>query len=336
MSKSSSSILNPEEAFRRDLSLVLPILRAADSPDHARIGHRPADVAEAAELTAQWLRGAQRPAIVGLGMLTMEAVRDALRLARAVGGRACDQWRNPLVSRQPVWQRASLAAASNAKLMVGVGVSRHHSPAAERLGGEFAIGVDASLETVLALRDAAEQAGHGNDVLSAILAAPSVVVVLASQTDPRVIAQWHQLAASLQQRVRMAVVTLPVLSSGNWFGADSAMTWQTGISLAWGGVDFGSRETSAALFRDDADVLIDFRHAPKPSSAERHIVVGPTDLESADVHVQTDGLALGLAGHVMRFDGVMLRLNDPDQQPDLPDRSHEWLRRLLAALEASA
>jgi hypothetical protein len=125
----------------------------------------------------------------------------------------------------------------------------------------------------------------------------------------------------LQKLLRVSVVTLPDLTiAGNIRGAIEVITWQTGLSCATGGIDFGDgapRPCGGAvrLIESGAvDVMIDTGLRPVDAAMRakvKHVVrIGDSLDESAEVCFVTPGLRAGLKARVMRFDGVVLWLCD--------------------------
>ena len=184
-------------------------------------------------------------------------------------------------------------------------------------------------------------------LLQTLLRARRALFLLPADADARVVAQCDALAASLQNRVRLAVMTLPdAKHSLNRRGALELITWQTGLSCTSGGIDFSdsaprpSPPLQKLLSRSAIDLLIDCHpntnRLRDTTNRPQLITLGPSDPSRADqgaeVSFITPGLALGLAARVMRFDGIILWLcDDPASAP--PDPVAQLLQDLLQRVQ---
>lgn len=333
----------------RDLEFVLPSPARTPLPTHGPIAHiEPAIIAR----VAAWVRAAKAPAVVGLSTLSIEACREAIAFAELARARLLP-WPQPgdrLADPASVVQTASLGHIFQSQLIIWVGCHGKTDAIAREIASHqlLAAFVAPELEPVLRLRrllaadPAAEPLGRHQ----------RVGVVLGAGVDARVASQWHKLAAQMQERVRVAVVSLPDLASaGNLRGAVEAITWQTGQSCARGGVDFadgGPRpcpDAQTLLARGAIDLVIDTAPTSAPLTARvaRRVVVG-RPLEKAasaslvadeTIHVPTPALGEFFAARVMRFDGVILwTVNDPAAAP--PDPAAGFFRDLASALRGGA
>jgi transposase len=186
-----------------------------------------------------------------------------------------------------------------------------------------------------------------SSTLNALLQTRRAVMLLPSDADPRLLAQCDALAASVQNRVRLAVMPLPdAKRSLNTRGALELITWQTGLSCATGGIDFSdsaprpSPPLHTLLDRQAIDLLIDCNYSGDPladhlnntTKRPARITLGPTPDPTAEVSFITPGLVLGLSARVMRFDGIVLWLcDDPSSAP--PDPTAQLLHDLLQSVQ---
>jgi formylmethanofuran dehydrogenase subunit B len=155
------------------------------------------------------------------------------------------------------------------------------------------------------------------------------------------------LVRDLNAKVRFVI--LPLGADGNGTGAESVLTWQTGVPQS---VDFGgdsprslAEETSAAarLERREVDALLivaDPIEEWLPGAAREHlesiprIVVAPRATErypTAQVALASATTGIDAGGTVTRVDGVMLPLRPPLSATVPTDR--DWLRMLRDRLE---
>jgi len=317
------------DELRRDLALVLPEVRAVGGMKRAEaqawVGGRAASVEDAVTYAAELLRGSAAPAIVGLNGLTLEAVREAVALAEAARARLLPMpLGDPLSMRMSVTQAATLGHAMSADLRVVIQDGARKANAIEALIAERvpnALFMPGDLGALLQLRATVREQGAAAITSTTALPVKHVVIPLPADTDPRVIGQWHRLAADLQRAVRVSAITVPDLTKvANLRGALEVITWQTGLSCATGGVDFadGAPRPSAAaatlIQRGGIDLAVDTGWRPLPvelaSQCAHRIRIGIEADASADVSFVTPGLAAGLRARVMRFDGVILWLCD--------------------------
>jgi hypothetical protein len=307
-------------ALQADLSLVLSRVDPQPiDPVSCLIDGRSASVERGLARAGELMMGSVAPAITGLHRLSIEACRPAIALAERLRGRLLA----PRAAADPlnVTMTATLGHARKAQRVRWVGVMRQEVPAhlLHLLRDAQHEGIADSLEAVQALR---------RDP-SPLMRDKRVAVLLGKGVDPRVASQWHRLAAQVQRQVRVAVLSLPWPGEpDNARGADEVVTWQTGLSLSAGGVDFsdGSPRPCPAL-----DTLLSLRAIDLLITADRstfspRITLGEPDAGAA-VSFITPGLVIGMACQVARFDGVILRLcDDPDGA--LRDPAVELLHQL--------
>jgi hypothetical protein len=299
-------------ALQADLSLVLPHVNpVAIEPVSCLIDGRSASVERGLARAGELMSVSAAPAITGLHRLSIEACRPAVALAEELRGRLLA----PRAATDPlnVTMTATLGHARKAQRVLWVGVTPQDVPAQllHLLRGARHDSVADSLEAVQALRRDPAPLAHDK----------RVAVLLGKGVDERVASQWHRLAAQVQRQVRVAVLSLPWPGEpDNARGADEVVTWQTGLSLSAGGVDFsdGSPRPCLAL-----DTLLSLRAIDLLITADRstfspRITLGEAD-PGAAVSFITPGLVMGMACQVARFDGVILRLcDDPDGAPRDP------------------
>lgn len=313
-------------SLRRDLSLVLPASLLDAKPEDVRVDE------SAVARTADLLVSCAAPAIVGIASLSIEATRAAARLAEAARGRLLP-WPLPADAGLPyasVTQTASLGDALACDLVVWVGGHGTENAVAELLASHQlkAAFVPATLDAVLALREAVAK----NPATDPFGQHRRITVAISpvAQGDTRVIAQWHKLAASVQQHCRVSVVELPDLSRQfNARGAFEAVTWLTGVSPRRGGIDFSDGAPRQCPHLDTLlelgaiDLILDAAASPLPSAANPITTVRIGGLRDAGIvpslTIPLRLLAPGRSCQVMRFDGQVLRMSDdPAKSPADP------------------
>jgi hypothetical protein len=316
------------DELRRDLALVLPAVKQAKEPGiKAYCRGEAVGIAQATAQAKKLIHAGAAPAMVGLNGLTIEAVREAVALAERCRARLLPApLAEPLSMRMNVVQAATLGHVFSADLRVAFrdDPSRHDCPLDEAIASRvpntlFVDGGD--LSALRKLRAMARGQGAAAVTSTTALPVKQVAVTLPAGTDPRIESQWHHLAADLQRSLRVSVVTLPDLKrAGNIRGALEVITWQTGLSCATGGVDFGDggpRPCGGAatlLPRGAVDVIIDTGliafDSGMMSGVKHRVRIGDALDASAEVCFVTPGLAAGLRARVMRFDGAILWLCD--------------------------
>jgi hypothetical protein len=319
------------DALRRDLALVLPggEVRPYDGAETpAAIEGRPVSIEDAVNHAAELIDASRAPAIVGLNGLTIEAIREAIALAEAMRGRLLPEGTgDPVVARQSVTQTATLGHVFASHMIVWVGCTGGDGPVANAIAERQLLGgfVEADLPTVLKLRESLRQP----EATGPFAQHKRVAVVLHQGTDPRVASQWHKLAADVQKKLRVCVFQLPHPDASNARGVIETVTWQTGLSPAFGGIDFGDGSPRACSANASLDLVIS-----AGAAGETRITIGPPDRRDL-VSFSTPGLCAGLAARVMRCDGIVLWLcADPATAP--PDPAVEVLRVLRQRIQRTA
>jgi hypothetical protein len=277
------------------------------------------------------LRAAVAPAIAGLDGLTLDAIDAAVRLAQKhVALLLPHPAVAPEPARQRVSQHGSLEAACDAELIVWVGCNGETSDitraiATRQLRAAF---VQADVATVLKLR-AVHTADPKADPIGTF---KRVAVVLAHDVEPRVVSQWHRLAADLQTTVRVSVLQLPDPAFAHRRAVEEVTTWLTGASpAARGGVMFVDGKASPcppldSLLRTGA---IDFvlwlgEAGSMPSALPPFAAITTGPAKNAATGIELPALSDTQRGTVMRFDGVTTPLHG-----DAPDAMAAVLRQLL-------
>lgn len=291
-----------------DLSLVLANPAQAASLEM----YAAEDVKDAAAA----IHAASAPAITGVENLTMQAVRAAVQLARAMRGRLLPNAGHGFT----VQQGASLGHVMNCDFVIQPGPAQWAAehPVAIAIANRVLhqLFVPPDLDSLLQLR--AEVRDKGASAITDITQREvrRLAVVLPPHCAVEAISQWHKLAADLQTYIRTCVLHLPDLAtSANTRGAAEVVTWMTGIT---GAVDFSTGQAQRCHAVTGCDCQIDI----EPGGVIR---IG----DKASFH--TPGLSIGLNAHVMRFDGIVLRLcDDPAASP--PDPAVELLELIAEAL----
>jgi hypothetical protein len=318
------------EALGRDLALVFPhgeVRAYGGEPVQATIDGRVASVDDAVAHAGKLIDACRAPGIVGLNSLTIEAIREAIALAEAMRGKLLPEGTaDPVASRQPVAQTATLGHVFASQMIVWVGCNGGDGPIANAIAERQLLGgfVQADLASVLRFREELRKP----DATGLLGAHKRVTVVLSHDADPRVVSQWHKLAAGMQKRVRVPVFQLPRPDAANARGVIETVTWQTGVSPAFGGVDFaeGPRACSAGA---SLDLVI----TAGAVDVDR-ITIGPPEHRDA-IAFTTPGLCTGLAARVMRCDGIVLWLCD-DPATASADPAVELLRLLREKIRQPA
>jgi hypothetical protein len=344
-------IAPPSPELLQDLALVLPDPQPYENkPISAVIKGQSASIHAALDHAAALLQNSRAPAIANVQALSLEALSLAVALAEAARARLLPSHAAPAVS--PAAFGATLGHALSCDLALWVGpCDNAPQPLLKRLRDRIAhhVTLTSNLDELQALRleltaspDASATRAPGASpalpLLQTLLHARRALFLLPADADARLVAQCDSLAASLQNRVRLAVMTLPdAKHSLNRRGALELITWQTGLSCASGGIDFSdsaprpSPPLQTLLDRHAIDLLIDCAPGSKlntdrlsnTSRTPARITLGPSDPSrtdpAAEVSFITPGLTLGLAARVMRYDGIVLWLcDDPASAPADP------------------
>jgi len=328
-----SSPLQPSEDWQQDLACILGgVPLQAQVRPRAFVMGSPVAWEDAVTQAGDLLRQSTRPAMLGLHTLTIESLRVIVTLAREHQGCLLPRpfLDSPLRLTQPITLTATLGHLLHCPLLLGIGVKAsqlpYHLPAKDQ---RFERLPD-SLEMVLELRQALK-AGHEDHPFIRLLSQqPRTGVLLGWWCEERVASQWHRLAADLQHRTRMAVVSLPDPEALNFKGVEAVIAWQTACSIATGGVSFFSGKPVSCspwdvmltqhrpgVVVDTSRTTTDFRGLGLEET--RVIRIASSMDPTAAVSFVVPDLAIGTRGRVMRFDGQVLWLcADPSQgQPDL-------------------
>jgi formylmethanofuran dehydrogenase subunit B len=192
--------------------------------------------------------------------------------------------------------------------------------------------------------------GEAARLAKLLTAAKAAHVLLSpeSAADAAVVGQWQMLAAKRLPAARFGVSVLPRSAGGRT--ASEVLTWQTGFA---GPVGFGSAAPAWRPHVWEADRLLTDRlidvavcaglnaSGLPPLAAEAlkqipRIAIGPASAEDADAPADVAFAVPGpdprLDAHVIRLDGVMLRLCGGPDSPGLPDPAAGVLSALTAAL----
>lgn len=333
MSDTPATNLNATTA---DLQLVFPDIAAArsDAAAATRDG-KTCDVSDAVAAIASRLRSAASPTIAGLGGLTLESIDAAVRLAQRYNALLLPHPAPaPELARQRVSQHGSLDAACDAELIVWVGCNGETSAATRRIAERQlrAAFVKADLDVVLKLR-----ATHAADPKAEPIGSfKRVAAVLAHDAEPRVVSQWHRLAADIQTTVRMSVLQLPDPAAPHRRAVEEVTTWLTGVSpAARGGVAFvGDRATpcpplTSLLRAGSIDYVLWLGTAENvPAEMPPFDALATTAIKGATIAITLPPIGIGQQGTVMRFDGVTL--NPAAGTTGRPDAMAGVLSQLLA------
>jgi formylmethanofuran dehydrogenase subunit B len=318
------------------------------------LGGQPADRAAALAAAAELLRSAGSPAVIGLTGLTVEALREAVPLAETLRGLLApwppDPTRNwghaaPDIAR--TW--GAIADAAELAVFWGADPDQTHPRLRERLRltdeRTLVLPGEPDVATAVALRMHFEKAGPPVAALSSRLAAvrsAHIFLTRAAGADAVLVGQLQLLAARLLPVCRLSVGVLP--DSVNARGATEVLTWQTGFpgptGFAGGAPQYrpGVWEADRILADGLADAVVtaDLDADTLPAEARsrlartRRIVISPREDPSADVCFVIPGLDPRLDAHVVRPDGIMLRLAGAG--PGFPDPAAEVLADLRRAL----
>lgn len=315
-----------------------------ESAPQAAIHGKSVSIESAEKTAAGHLQSSIAPAIVGLGGLSIEAMGQAVVLAEKLRGKLLPYPSpDPVQSRQRVSFHAGLAEAVGADLRLVA----NESTAADDALASVSLAVDervpnalfmavADLDAVLRLRQALATDGvHAIRKLTS-LPVNHAVVMLPPTVDPRVVSQWHLLAAKLQATLRMSVVTVPYADGGNQRGVVEVIAMKIGLHAWAGGIDFATGIAAPCagyathIEQNACDVLIDTGLNPSTDRSTIRISQDVDDANRCDVWLR-GGLARGIAARVMRFDGSMLWLcDDPKSSP--ADPTVKLLQRLGGTL----
>jgi formylmethanofuran dehydrogenase subunit B len=301
---------------------------------------------EAITQARQLLRAAKAPGIFGLTLVTVEAVTAAVQLARQFSA-----WLSPWPP-DPIrfWgqhapdlalSRAELEQAADLVLYLGFeqGVDavqpRHRERHLSRGLGLGRKQLDilwppaTRLQNLIQLRLHLERQEPISDELKgladAITSSRCMQVFFKAQLasdDPRYVEQWQHLAAQQRQHRRMGISLLG--STGKARTVTEALTWLTGYPGPLLFADNTIRylpdvgEVKQLIQNQAIDTILWLGTRPTyPVSNVKQIVIATDPPHDVDVTLEVPGVAPQLDAHLVRGDGVMLRLAGNNHgQPD--------------------
>lgn len=345
-------------------------LKANVRPAAYRLGE-PMDWDTAAVEAGNLIAKSTRTAWVGLHPLTLESLRTVVTLAQQTAGCLLPRphFDSPLRLTRPVTQLGTLGHLMSCDLILGIGVKRNQLPVKLQLAASAFEALPDTLQSIVELATAVHEdllagddSSHTNTLpphpFSKLLSRYKTVgVVLAPECDERVISQWHQLAAALQQKCRTAILELPHSETLNARGVQAVIAWRTACSIATGGVDFHTgkprpcSQWSAMLSPPDsqhaadliADLIIDTSLYPLQHKSEQTpdaprladvIRIASSPSPHAKYSFVVPDISPGMAGRVMRHDGLILRLAHQSQHA-LPDLTAALLANWLGIVSAA-
>ena len=306
----------------------------------------------------QLLQSSKAPGILGLTLVTVEAVSAAVQLARQLSA-----WLSPWPP-DPIrfWgqhapdlalSRAELEQAADLVLYLGFenGVDavqpRHRERHLSRGLGLNRRQMDICwppserLQNIIQLRLHLQRQeplpAELKQLAEAIASSRCVQLFFNAQLahdDPRYIEQWQHLAAQQRQHRRMGVSLLG--STGKARTVTETLTWLTGYPgpLFFAGdtirylPDIG--EVDQLLERQALDTVLWLgTRATQPVKNVKQIVIAADPPHDVEVAIDVPGLHHQLDAHLVRGDGVMLRL--AGNNPGTPDPMAELLTSLLEA-----
>ena len=312
--------------------------------------------ADAIAHAQQLLRDAKAPGIFGLTLITVEAVTTAVQLAQKLSA-----WLSPWPP-DPIrfWgqhapdlalSRAELEQAADLVIYLGFdqGVEavqpRHRERHLSRgLGlGRKQMDIRWSpttrLNNLIQLRLYLERQEAISDELKtlaeAITTSRCVQVFFNAQLagdDPRYVEQWQHLAAQQRQHRRMGISLLG--STGKARTVTETLTWLTGypgpLLFAGNTIHYLPEvgEVKQLIQNQAIDTILWLGTRPTyPVCDVKQIVIAADPPHDVDVALEVPGLVPQLDAHLVRGDGVMLRL--AGNNPGLPDPMATLLTSLM-------
>jgi formylmethanofuran dehydrogenase subunit B len=305
-------------------------------------------VQDAIAATIQILREAAMPAIIGMSESSLEAIRAAIALAEVLHGMIVPWPADPTRTwgqNAPDLSR-SWAEIRACDLIVfwGVDPMQVQPRLVERLGGEGKqilkiTEVDSDLFFVRSLRLHLEEkepaSGTVQFIVQELTASRRCHVFLNRQTalDEVIVDEWQLLAAHLVNKLRLSIS--PIAESVHVRGVTEMLTWLTGspgpISFASGMPIYrpGVWDTERLFSAEMIDTALCL--GPCPEGNVPRLWIDRQEHPGAEVCFVVPGLSPLLDAHVMRPDGIMLRLAGTQDAP--PDPAALLLARLQEAVQ---
>jgi formylmethanofuran dehydrogenase subunit B len=296
------------------------------------------------------------PGVLGLDLVSIEACEAAVRLAGHLRGWLCPWPPDPVrswgqLAPDLLQSRAEVEDAADLIICVGGAPDEVQPRFGERHlrrgrgdGRRVLVLSKSTLEEVMALRLHFEQEERLPEVLVplavALSTAECVQVFFATnwaRQKPEIVRQWQTLAARQRQKRRFGLA--PLGETGRGRTVTEALTWLTGFP---GPVWFGGPKPLYRPGVGEADVLVARRAldsivwvgsrslgSTATGVREIHISVKPSlDLEVA---IEVAGLDPRLDAHVVREDGILLRL--AGATPGAAEPTASVLSQIASALE---
>lgn len=333
---------------------------------HTWVKGQSASMAIAQAAAVKLLQEACSPGILGLNLVTIETCEATVKLARCCNAWLSPWPPDPIRfwgQQSPDLARSRREWESDADLVLYLGFSqgvdavqprhreRHLSrgPGLDRRQLQVDWQPEARLQNIIALRLHAERGEPLPpplyELIQAITAAQSVQVFFLAQLtqeDPAYVEQWQQFAARQRQHRRVGVSLLG--STGKARTVTEALTWMTGypgpLHFVQGQPHYLPQvgEAEALLRRQTLDVIVWLGMNPLDQKEEsaglnshiKHIVLSTDPPKSADVAFTMPGLDPQLDAHIIRGDGIMLRL--AGSNPGTPDPMAQCVDTLAEGL----
>jgi formylmethanofuran dehydrogenase subunit B len=331
----------------------------------AWVGGKPVALEEAISEAARILAAANAPALAGLALVTVETCAAAVRLAALLRGWLCPWPADPTrswgqLAPDLAMSRAEVEQAADLVLYVGCEPDalqpRHRERHLRRgLGSQrrqlFLSRPD--LAEVIALRlhfEKGEPLPEAVSPLGEAIRAAACVQIYFERTlarrEPALVEQWQTLAAKERRQRRFGVAILG--GSGQSRTATEALTWLTGYPgpLWFAGARPlyrpGVGEIDVLLQRGGLDTVLWLGRDPRcatndalrPAAGVRQIDIGMRPDTGADVAIQMPGLDPRLDAHVVREDGILLRLAGANA--GIPDPLAALLDKLTSTIQEAA
>lgn len=332
----------------------------------AWVRQQPETPATALAAAARLLREAQAPGILGLNLVTVETCAAAVRLAAQLEAWLSPWPPDPIRfwgHGAPDLARSRMELEQDAALVIYLGFAqgvdavqpRHRERHLARGQGlqrrqlQLNWEPQERLANIIALRLHLERdevlPPHLQELSHAITSAPSIQLFFLAQLaqdDPAYIEQWQLLAARQRAQRRMGVSLLG--STGKARTVTESLTWLTGypgpIRFAGGHPAYWPHvgEVEQLLRHKSLDVVLWLGMNPtelwkslpaKARASVQEIVIAADPPRDVDIALQVPGLDPQLDAHVVRGDGIMLRL--AGKNPGVPDPLAEYLQAIMEA-----